>query len=41
MADHGDHPDDDWGNVVAKWTFVSTLVLAALYVACVFAFVMR
>ncbi len=41
MADHGDRPDDDWAQTVAKWTFITTLVLAALYVGSVFAFVMR
>jgi ABC-type uncharacterized transport system permease subunit len=32
MADHGDRPPDDWGDQVAKWTFISTVVLAVLYV---------
>jgi len=41
MADKSDRPPDDWGDVVAKWTFVSSIVLAVLYVATVFAFVMR
>jgi len=41
MADHDDRPDDDWADVVAKWTFVSTVILAVLYVASVFVFVMR
>ena len=41
MADHSDRPDDDWGDVVAKWTFVSTVILAALYAGSVFVFILR
>ncbi len=41
MAEHGDRPDDHWGDVVAKWTFVTTLVLAILYVGSVFVFILR
>jgi hypothetical protein len=41
MADHEERPSDDWGDVVAKWTFISTAVLAVLYVASVFIFIMR
>jgi len=41
MGDHSDRPDDDWADGVAKWTFISTVVLAALYVAAVFIFILR
>ena len=41
MAGQDHRPDDDWGNWVAKRTFIATLILAVLYVASVFAFVMR
>ena len=42
MADHDDHSSDDgdWGNQVAKWTFISTVVLAVLYVGSAVAFVL-
>lgn len=39
MADHGDHSDDDWGNVVGKWTFILTVILTALYVGAVLFYV--
>ncbi len=40
MADHGDHEADaHWGATVGKWTFVLTVVLAALYVAAVVVYV--
>lgn len=39
MADHSDRPSDDWGNVVGKWTFILTVVLAALYVGAVLVFI--
>ena len=35
MADHGDRPTESWGNDVAKWTFILTVILAALYVGAV------
>ena len=41
MADHEERPPDDWGTVAAKWTFVTTAILAAMYVASVFIFIMR
>jgi uncharacterized membrane protein len=39
MADDSDRPSDDWADVVSKWTFVFTLVLAVLYVGAVALFV--
>ena len=41
MSDDQDHFDDDWADVVAKWTFVFTVVLAVLYVGSVVIFVLR
>lgn len=41
MGDHEERPKDDWGDMVAKWTFLATLVLAVLYIGCVFVFIMR
>ena len=41
MADDKDHASDDWGNVVAKWTFILTVILAALYIATVIFYVLR
>jgi hypothetical protein len=40
MAKLEERPRDDWGEVVATWTFWATVVLAVLYVASVFLFVM-
>ena len=40
MADDRD-PSDDWGNFVAKWTFIWTVILAVLYVGTVFIFILR
>ena len=40
MADHSDRPDDDWGEVTARWTFIATVVLALLYVGAVFGFIL-
>jgi hypothetical protein len=40
MADHSDRPSDDWGDQVAKWTFVLSLVLAVFYVGFVLTFVL-
>ena len=40
MADNSDYPSDDWGDVVAKWTFVFVVVLAALYIGAVFLFIL-
>ncbi|MFI5370134.1 MAG: hypothetical protein ACHQ52_01155 [Candidatus Eisenbacteria bacterium] len=40
MADKETPPSDDWGTVVAKWTFICTMVLAALYVGSVFLFIL-
>ena len=40
MADHGDRPSDDWGNLVAKWTFISSVVLAVLYIGSAVVFVL-
>ena len=40
MADpHDDHPTEEWGILVGKWTFILTIVLAALYVAAVAVYV--
>jgi hypothetical protein len=39
MADKHDHADADWGVAVGKWTFILTVVLAALYVAAVAVYV--
>ncbi|MFN8589724.1 MAG: hypothetical protein U0704_18195 [Candidatus Eisenbacteria bacterium] len=39
MADHSDRPTEDWGNNVAKWTFILTIILAALYVGAVILYV--
>jgi len=41
MADKDDRPSDDWGNWVARWTFIWSMVLAALYVGTVFIFILR
>jgi hypothetical protein len=41
MADHEDRLSENWAAVVARWTFVTTLVLAILYVGSVFVFIMR
>ena len=35
MAEEHDHAEGDWGLVVGKWTFILTVILAALYVAAV------
>ena len=39
MAEKHDHADDDWGLAVGKWTFILTVVLAALYVVAVAVYV--
>ena len=39
MADHSDRPTESWGNDVAKWTFILTVILAALYVGAVILYV--
>jgi hypothetical protein len=39
MAEKHDRADDDWGVTVGKWTFILTVVLAALYVAAVAVYV--
>ena len=40
MADHGDSAsDENWGASVGKWTFILTVVLAALYVGAVIVYV--
>ena len=39
--DHDERPGPDWGDNVARKTFNATLILAILYVAAVFIFVMR
>lgn len=41
MADDKDHSPDDWGNTVAKWTFLFTVSLTALLVAAVIFYVLR
>ncbi len=41
MADHGEQPSPNWGQDVAKWTFILTVVLAVLYVGAVFAFILK
>ena len=40
MAGHEERPSDEWGNEVAKWTFILTVILTALYVGAVFIYVM-
>ena len=40
MADLSDRPSDDWGTVVARWTFIGTAILAILYVGSVFLFIL-
>lgn len=39
MAEHDDHPSENWGNDVAKWTLVFTAALTLLYVAAVIVFI--
>ena len=39
MAEQNDRADDDWGLSVGKWTFILTVILAALYVAAVAVYV--
>jgi len=40
MAGHDDHAsDENWGNEVAKWAFILTVILAALYVGAVIVYV--
>lgn len=40
MAEHDDHASDpNWGTTVGKWTFVLTVILAALYVGAVIVYV--
>jgi hypothetical protein len=40
MADPVDHASDaNWGTTVGKWTFILTVVLAALYVGAVVVYV--
>ena len=42
MADDSDRSsDENWGHDVAKWTFLFTIVLAALYVGAVFVFILN
>ena len=41
MADDGKRPADDWGNTMAKKTFIGLVILAGLYVASVFIFILR
>ncbi len=38
MADDS-HDDEDWGNSIAKVTFICTVVSAALFAATVFVFI--
>jgi hypothetical protein len=40
MAGLEPEPPADWGTTVAKWTYIFTLVLAALYVGSVFLFIL-
>ena len=40
MADPSDQPSDDWGDTVAKWTFIFTVILAALYIGAVILFIL-
>jgi hypothetical protein len=40
MGEHSDRPPDDWGDVVARWTFISSVVLAVLYVGSIFVFIL-
>lgn len=37
MAEHDDRPDDQ---KVAKWTFLATAALAALFLGSIFAFIL-
>jgi hypothetical protein len=40
MAEHEDRSqDENWGASVGKWTFILTVVLAALYVGAVVVYV--
>jgi hypothetical protein len=36
----GEERSDDWGNHVAKWTTLWTVILAALFVGAVFIFIL-
>lgn len=40
MAGHDDKPSETWGNDVAKWTFIFTVVLAVLYIGTVLLFIL-
>ena len=40
MAEHGDRPPDDWAEVVARRAFISSMILAVLYVGSIFAFIL-
>jgi hypothetical protein len=39
MAEHEDRPHDGWGDTVAKWTFIWTLILTVLYAGAVALFI--
>ena len=41
MADDDDRRDDEWGNFVARRTFLLTVILGALYAGSVFFFILR
>ena len=41
MADDHDERDPQWGNTVARWTFLFTVILAVLYCGAVFIFILR
>ena len=41
MADHDDRPPEDFANFVAKRTFIWAMILAALTIGSVFAFILR
>jgi hypothetical protein len=38
MAQHREADSDDWGNVVARHTFIVTIVLAVLFVGAMIFF---
>jgi hypothetical protein len=40
VAQHREADSDDWGNVVARHTFIITIVLAGLFVGVVFFFIL-
>jgi len=39
-GDHDHAGDEQWGNTVAKITFIATLIFAGLFIAAVFIFIL-